>query len=607
MGKGQGKQTNCQAQVPGKGNRQRHQGGGSRSDSVRPDRNPRNKFSADQRLVESADMKRSNLGGANDPGWYGDSVDLLSAYFSYPFAAPLGRNFESGLPGLDQYSVPGIMALYFAPTVGVATSPNDAVNVAAQRIYSYVRHANSGHANYDSTDLQIYLLAMDSLEIYAEYLKRLYGVMLSYAKTNWYVPEALIQAMGVNPSDLQQHIPDLLGYIKVFIAKLSALAVPGELSYNKRHAWLCRNLWLDSDASSKSQIYLYVPEKLYKFQLDSAEGNPGMLAMVDIGTKPNRGAIRAADLLTFQDLVTQGNNLLDAVVSQEDFGIMSGDIMKAFPNSYRTITDITSDYSVPFQYSEEVLSQIENATIFAGVIQTSITQSFATPGDRTSAWLASTPSVYVDTFIPTTAERVNVPDAINSIIQSTFASVYDSRYRTILNFHHDNVKESEVAVATRLMTKIDVSKNIVYQVSTRGSVVAGGFVDACGSEILSGGIIFSMVRPTGTVARQLYAFDVNSYLPLALQSANPGAAGGVMVAANRASQLATFDWHPAVQMAYLEYNFSTATVPALAITASGAPQGMLLDADNFTWIDSANLANMHEAALLNELWYKTGG
>jgi hypothetical protein len=33
------------------------------------------------------------------------------------------------------------------PAFGRADSPNSAVNIASANIYSYVRHANSGHSN----------------------------------------------------------------------------------------------------------------------------------------------------------------------------------------------------------------------------------------------------------------------------------------------------------------------------------------------------------------------------------------------------------------------------------------------------------------------------
>lgn len=572
------------------------------SDSVSQDKNPRNKFSNQQRLVESADMR--GIAGTNDPGWYADSVDLRSAYFSYPFASPLGINFQSGNAKLDQSAIPGVMAYYFVPTIGVTNSASDAVNVAAQRLYSYVRYANSGHANYDATDLMIYLLAMDSIEMYAEYLKRVYGMLLKYSKTNWYTPDSMLIANGVNPKDLQKHIPDLLGYIRLFIAKASALAVPANVSLNKRHAWMCRHMWVDNPNSSKAQTYMFVPSAFYRFMLDST--GAGKLAQTDFINPEMVNVGPKLTLKTFDQLVKFGDQLLDSVIAQEDFGIMSGDIMKAFPNSYRIIDDITQDWQVPFDYSAEVLSQIENATVYSSVSGIDVTQVTPTPGEG-AGYLQSNPIVGMTLFFNGNGSSTMLTNS--TALQPLFQAGYLNTARAMLNFHHENPTQDEVAVATRLMVRVDPSKRWeVYRTTATGSYTNLGIsskVDECGSEIICGAKMY-FKNDNANNTYDLYVFDVPTVLPVsyAVPTTTTGSAAdiarNIQLVAARLEQLATFDWHHGVLIG--DVSFSELTEGGFAAVTVGDPQGIAIDADTYTWIDSTNIANMHRAALINEIW-----
>lgn len=580
--------------------------GSSRMDSVRKDTNPRNAFSNQQRLEESVDMRGAKRiaaprDRANDPAWYSSAVDLRSSYFSYPFNAPLGRPFQSGDHYLDDSSVPGVMAYYYVPTVGVATSATSAINVAAQRIYSYVRYENSGHANYDPTDLMIYILAMDSLEMYAMFLQRLYGMLLKYTPVNWYAPEAMIKAQFVNPTDLAKHIPDLYGYIKLFVAKVSALSVPASVSYNARHAWLTSRLWVDSKDSSKAQTYMFVPQSYLKFGLDSTgAGQLVQTRLFDVAGYI--GDVNDDDLLTFDQLVAFGNALLEPVISQEDFGIMSGDILKAYKGNVRSITMIPQDYVVPFDYSEEVMSQIENATVWSGAVNVNVTQVNPTPGVK-AAYLQSQPSVEMFWYVIDSLSTQQTNGLANAM-RTVMASGYSYQYSKMLNFHHDNPSPDEVAVATRLMTQcIELSAATpVQRTSGYTTWVLQNRLYECGSEIIVGARMFFNVASSDNSSLVLKAYDVPTVLPISIKLTSSFTAQTAMAApafiADRVEQLATFDWHHGVYLPIVTYNI--AADPGAFSTHPA--DGIAIDADMFTWVDGVNVANMHRAALLNELW-----
>lgn len=574
------------------------------SDSVRDDRNPNNRFTPEQRLEESVAMKGARKqcprDVANDPAWYTNAVDLRNSYFSYPFNAPLGMPFQSGSSALDDSSVPGVMAYYYAPTVGVATSATSAVNVAAQRIYSYVRYENSGHANYDPTDLMIYILAMDSLEMYAMFLQRLYGMLLKYTPVNWYSPEAMIKAQFVDPVDLSKHIPDLYGYIKLFVAKTSALSVPGNVSYNARHAWLTSRLWVDSKDSAKAQTYMFVPQSYYQFGLDAnGAGQLKQVRLFDVAGYI--GEVQQSSLLSFDNLVAFGNSLLEPVLAQEDFGIMSGDILKAYKGNVRSITMIPEDYVVPFDYSEEVMSQIENATVWSGVTNTNVVQVIPTPGVK-AGFLRSEPITEAYCYFTealTDTQKSTIQGAYNQVL----AAGYRSEFRKMLNFHHDNPTPDEVAVATRLMNQWNQSAIVGFAKRTTGYqtwVITSNLLE-CGSEVIVGARMFFNVAGTNPGTTVLKAYDAPTVLPITINGGSPSLAGmltGPAFIADRMEQLATFDWHHGVYVGMVAYDLTGSTPAAQA----HVPDGIAIDADMYTWIDSVNISNMHRAALINELW-----
>lgn len=551
-------------------------------DSVREDRDPKNKFSNNTRIAESALMKAAHASGKatsrapreceNDPAWYTSAIDLRTSYFQYPFNAPLGMPFQSQDPNFDRSSVPGVMAYYYVPTVGVSTSATSAINVAAQRVYSFVRHQNSGHANYDPSDLMIYILAMDSLEMYAAYLQRIYGLLLKYTPTNWYSPEALLKANYVNPDDLSRHIPDLLGYIKLFVAKTSALAVPANVSYNARHAWLTSHLWVDSKDSSKAQTYMFVPQSYYKFDLAPTDSS-GMLRQTRLfDVAANIGTVQTTNLLTFDQLVTFGNDLLNAVLAQEDFGIMSGDIMKAYPNNYRVITMVPDDYVVPFEYSEEVMSQIENATVWSGLTHANVIQQIPDPGVK-AGWLEAEPFVEAYLYFTenTLVTEQSFQDSTAAALKSVFHAGYNSTARKMLNFHHDNPSADDVAVATRLMSQwswVDLSKPNAFarHVDQRSSGyptwVVTMPIDSCGSEVIVGARMFFNYQESTTKPYALYAYDVPSVMPISVKFRGSSSTGGdlltgIRMVTARLEQLATFDWHHGVMVGALVWSEKT--------------------------------------------------
>lgn len=323
--------------------------------------NPRD-FKKDEKVVSPSKD--------NDASWYLVNNQMASDVASFSFNTPLGDRIllrgNGGTSEVYEGRLPGIMAIYTSPSVGISTNHVDAVNLAAKDIYSFVRHANSGHANYDPADLMIYLLANDSIFSFWSWMTRLYGLMNVFSQTNRYIGDAMIKAQYVNPVDLRSNMAQFRAYINQFAVKASTLAVPNTMKYFIKHAWMYQNVYRDED-NEKSQFYLYAPAFFYTYGVHPITGAGMLTPHFVASTTPSmiRPTI-TGNTKTFANIKTIGDTLINNLMTQEDIGIISGDILKAYgSDKLWRFESIPNDYAVVPVFSDEVLAQIHN-TSFMG-------------------------------------------------------------------------------------------------------------------------------------------------------------------------------------------------------------------------------------------------
>lgn len=305
---------------------------------------------------------RVRSGGNNDISWYSRSqqmvIDASNLSYSSILGAKLERdpiNWADGQTEIAIPSIPGIMEFRWQPAINLSATADSTINVAANRMYSFVRHANSGHANYESSDLMLYILAMDSLYSLHAMGVRAYGIARYYQMLNRYVPDELLNACGFD-HDIIYNLADFRLFLNSTALKLSALAVPAEFDYFKRHVWLSSGVYTDSPYE-KSQLYVFTPRALWKFDNTASELG-GLLKVENIRTEADHTPVTFA---RYQQLV---NSFGAQLFADEDTNIMSGDILKAYGNEgVIRIGLIPEDYQVVPEFNYEVLSQIQNMNI----------------------------------------------------------------------------------------------------------------------------------------------------------------------------------------------------------------------------------------------------
>lgn len=552
--------------------------------------------------ADSRDRRDCFRSDSNDPAWYAQNAQLLQDYASYPFGVPVGTRLDRGgtLTSMQNSSVVGAMVYYFSPTIGLASDANSPINIASRNIYSYVRHANSGHTNYDAPDLMLYIIAMDSVYMMHAFMRRLLGIILDYTPLNRFYPALLIRAMGFDPDDIAAHVQDLRGYINVYATKVGSMCVPNSMSYMARHTWMCEGIYTDSSAS-KAQTYMYTPMTFYQFQLDAT--GAGQLAPIALFTYDKLSGNGPS--LKFEDLRTFADNLINPILTNEDMNIMSGDILKAFgPEGVIKMMGVSEGYMVLPTYNQEVLSQMENATVYNGQLTAFVTQNKDVgggylvnvhSGDGGVPW-------YYTTAIP-------ADDTTSTTVQNQLATWIYNVYggRRLLNFHHDQVTPAEVMVATRLSGIVDIPTTPVASIGSgqlMGSVVSpnnkvlglNGPTNF-GSEVVNYAmaLVNSYSYSSGVWALQNIAWYsmATACLRLSGNAAGDITSGDVSGYAKIAAYLSQFDWHHQVYLGILSRDANT-------VSGLGLADYPMLDIDNYTMIDKDNLFNMTQAALLSE-------
>lgn len=100
----------------------------------------------------------------------------------------------------------------------------------------------------------------------------------------------------------------------------------------------------------KDQLYMFNPAGFYKFQLD--DQSKGMLKLESIISSTSLG---------LDDLIRIGESLLRDMWGDEDFGLMSGDVLRAFQGDIITLAPVAEDGGLIPVYDPFVLHQIKNA------------------------------------------------------------------------------------------------------------------------------------------------------------------------------------------------------------------------------------------------------
>lgn len=380
----------------------------------------------------------------NDVAWYAHNPELLKSAGSYGFSYLTGQ----ALPFLGDagkgMTTPGIMAIQWVPSFGGGDI--NAINQAANAIYSYVVHANSRSKSYDATDLMLVIQATEQVFSMLAAMIRAYGTARNYSDRDTYTPDALLTAMGFQPDDIRANLPQMWFDINSLVSQVVQLWIPKNMPFVARRFWMNTNVYRDAN-SPKAQYYLYVQGKYFmysetRFQDGGCIEPAYYLTASNSAVEFNPGT----SAYTWSAWMQVINRMISRLLDSQDRGIMLGDVLKAYgkENLY-SIAEVPVDYRITYTYSPEVLSQMENSTCYQdaqwilGLKQDPNTNtlktyyyrpgSSATSGDKASRYTNTVAQQLVLNFhqpeIPT-PEQVMVATRMMCPSSKTFTAPVDS-------------------------------------------------------------------------------------------------------------------------------------------------------------------------------------
>lgn len=497
---------------------------------------------------------------SNDPKWYGADYAILKDSASINYSIPAGSilsEIKYDDKGYQQHAFPGLLALYTRSAIGYADSPSSPINVASNTIYSYVRHANSGHSNYDAPDLMIYLIAMSQVYAYINFLTRAYALSTLYGQKNRYIPDALMYSMNIDREDVQKNGAAFRYGINVLVNKAASFAVPNTMPYFSREAFLYSGLYTEG-TSLKDQMYIINPDSFLQYTIDSTDSY-GCLDYVKYRTSDTK-------MYTVDELIAFGNNLIDPIIRSEDMNIMGGDILKAYGQDQLVkLASVDENITVLPEFNITVLEQIKNARIIGDCSYTTVSGSKHVVDQasfKLSPYLTSTPVVPMQGF-------ANLQDILyfqNPIVLTTTTSDPDVDV---------TIENSRFAVPFEK----DANGNCL-------AYVASDYVVNC--------IIYTALRDTRTnenaFGRTSFNFVNVTDTPVDTQD--------VAHLLLRYSLSSHFDFMP------LHYEEVAFTMPGIQETVIHDSR-IVGDTDNFALVEASTMKRMNEAALLNLLHVDT--
>ena len=472
--------------------------------------------------------------GKNDLSWYRVDSQVMKDAANISFSTTMGLTFDlndadGGIKTVTaEDTMPGVMTFYTVPTFGPLDDWSSPFNVAIRDMYTYIRHANSGHSNYDAANLGMYLIAYDSAATYYAWMVRLYGLARTVLVQNAYTPKDLVTAAGGNYSRLVMNLADFRGYINSYAVRLNAMRVPSKWHILERHMWQYTHVFADSP-TNKASFYLFRPANIWKYTIGATPNATGLFPIAITGT------------LDLNSIKTQGEDLLNSILNDEDFNIMSGDILKAYGENTFSLNLISEDYAVMPVYDQEVLMQIHNASIIASPTETYMDDHIIS-GLSIKEDTRETNNVGALVMTFPVAADANQVDFTTSLAYCCL--------KRILDVPSPNPDPAMVCVATRLMINMSKGQNFME-------------VTDFGTEVIVGAFMMSSPGMTSS-----------------------GEASGMF----NTYDLEKFDWHPYIYRG----NISAAE----GVITGTTMLGLHGDIDNYAILSHQTLSNIHRATML---------
>lgn len=460
------------------------------------------------------------VAAANDPEWYNHYPQMLKDTASFGFRMPKGVEprakltayFNKDTAPVGEWSsngYPGMLIIPFIPTLGSITGNiTDPINIASYKMYNYMRTKISGNTKlYQPADVARLMLMYDSVYSFMGSLYRIYSLVNQYKVENRYYNKPILAGLLDSEDAANVLLGDpsrLRGIINRYAQAFASIPFPKGFDYLTRHFWMSTNIFRDSP-SVKAAEYMFTPYIYYTWDSNTASLKANKVSYHNL--------VMTGD--PFDCIEEMLSTMLSSIYTSSDIVNITNDILKTFPESELIILpQIAENYTIESLYSPEVLSQINNSTIFSFKSHGYSVGPDATvnPIDSLTIWqkTASSPANYPANVVfqgfPDYSDNGTVawlnpfgvlvgeggPDS-NTTASDRYA-IFDQNF--VVNVNDEKFTDPKmVAVATRCMCSASMQQCRAADYTGNPNVYKefqGYFVDTLGSEILVNAIMITM-------------------------------------------------------------------------------------------------------------------
>lgn len=309
----------------------------------------------------------------NDPAYYNKYPNDYKNSMDYPWfkiiSRPLSIMAETGDPEIGplQISLPQIMRIGYAPTIGRATQSTDPVNkcfnIVMADLYAKTTGASLG---FQAADLAMEQVSLASLIGAVGQLKRALEVTDFWITKNQIYPKALLSSMGYSWEDLTTNKAVYVTKLNALIHQLNSMQLPKFLDVPQLYYTRSHSVYTDED-SEYGQIYYFWQEGFYKYEDTNMKAV--FTKFSDKPITPWTGSLWRTHLQQVQDAV-------DAWYNSSDFYTINGALLRAYKSSALiTLDDATTDNIINPGTDKSMLMQIMNMDIGVDLTSLDITQA----------------------------------------------------------------------------------------------------------------------------------------------------------------------------------------------------------------------------------------
>lgn len=461
----------------------------------------------------------------NDPGFYNKLRGLVATSVEvqnmYPLGMPVMYGGSDGV--VNTYNtVPGIMTLYYAPTMGYSKDVTSPANLAIGKLYSYMQATVSVNFSFDPADVGLYIMAWDSMFQWYTLLVKVYAALLMTNPMNAYEPRVIVEQLGFDYTSLK-HSADFAFFLNNLAQTLNRYNVPAGFDVISRHLQLVSGLYTDADKDIKAQFYQFRPSWLYIYD-EKSPSTPGQLIPYNFYTVATDN-----QLLNFEDIQTITDTILLPIIQSQDFWNISSYMIRAFgETNMMRVQGVSMGMVLVPTYRPEILQQINNCTVFPtpDLTNDTINQSWSIrqgelDSNEKEGAIIQTPRWFFPQL--TVGSYTGVDYTIWPYLRNRLLNVMDSNYSA------DNMLEVSRLMVIPSAIEADTGSDRYLE------------INACGTEIILGVAMAQYIPVVQTNPNGKYQVFTN-YIPRTYMELTTVQQSWTYI--ESAATASAFDWNP---------------------------------------------------------------